>query len=146
MIASLLSAVLKRSLSPFVLTPPAAPESARAVANLGLYVHVPFCAALCPFCPYFKELFARATADAFVDALLMEIRRAGAEAGHREVTSVYFGGGTPALLLDQLPHIAGARQLADAGFDMVSVGVQSFNRRCLHALGRCGDYTTPAFE
>ena len=79
----------------------------------------------------------------------------------RPVTSVYFGGGTPALLLDHLPRIRAAvdeafdvggpcgielhpedgraetvARLREAGFDMASLGMQSFQPRCLERLGR----------
>jgi oxygen-independent coproporphyrinogen-3 oxidase len=133
------------------------------VPNLGVYVHVPFCKELCPFCPYFKARFDSGQAASFLSGLVGEIdlvvRRAFPT--RRQITSVYFGGGSPALLLDGLatvnsrlrehfdlsghvgielhPRDVTARsvsQFSEFGFDMVSLGVQSFLPSLLHNLGR----------
>lgn len=160
MIGRALSVILKRSLSPFVFTSGHGRAQARDVPNLGLYVHVPFCRTLCDFCPYFKTTYDADLVAPFVSALIKEIE--STRDGERlPVTSIYFGGGTPGLLIDQLPAIqhalheafrvegpsgielhpddirpgAGAA-LRAAGFEMVSVGVQSFQEHCLRALGR----------
>jgi oxygen-independent coproporphyrinogen-3 oxidase len=75
-------------------------------APLGLYVHVPFCSAICNYCNFNRGLFDAALKARYVEALLTEIR-------HSDVTScvtpqsstprpaadtIYFGGGTPSLL------------------------------------------------
>lgn len=160
MIARLVSAVLKRSLKPFVFEASSKREANASVRGLGLYVHIPFCRSLCAFCPYFKVTYEPALVAPFVEAIKAEIRNS-ARGGPREICSVYFGGGTPALLLRYLPeiqqaidrsfHVEGPRgielhpdditsetaiALRAAGFDMVSLGMQSFQPECLSSLGR----------
>ncbi len=72
----------------------------------GLYIHLPFCRKICHFCPYCKEPFERAKADRYIDALLSEIHMVGSQyEGRKKVTSLYFGGGTPALLADRIGEI-----------------------------------------
>ncbi|MFP4362493.1 MAG: radical SAM protein [Spirochaetia bacterium] len=136
------------------------------VPNTGLYVHIPFCETLCSFCPYFKEQADEERMRQYLYALLSEIdltadKLAICEAVKREATSLYFGGGSPAIMIDDLSiirkkidryfHIKGnagielhprdihadtGRKLLDAGFDMVSLGIQSFSQDMLRVLGR----------
>lgn len=72
---------------------------------LGLYVHVPFCAAICNYCNFNRGLFDAGLKARYVAALLREIRTAGLKtrATTRADTparadTIYFGGGTPSLL------------------------------------------------
>lgn len=72
--------------------------------NLGLYIHVPFCASKCPYCDFYSERRKDGEAD-YVNAVIDEIntlRRSGDfvsdEIYSRVPSSVYFGGGTPSLL------------------------------------------------
>jgi coproporphyrinogen III oxidase-like Fe-S oxidoreductase len=124
----------------------------------GLYVHVPFCERLCPFCPYNKVPYDPRRAAAYFAALRREVG-AYLAAGAGPFTSLYVGGGTPTLCLDDLEDIvrglsvegeraievlpahstpAGVERLVRAGFDRVSLGVQSFDDRVLRHLGRVG--------
>ena len=70
----------------------------------GLYVHVPFCVSICPYCDFvvYAGTDARGSRnriDILVDALIVEIGlRASAAAGSRPLRTVYLGGGTPSLL------------------------------------------------
>jgi len=72
---------------------------------LGIYIHIPFCSAICNYCNFNRGLFDAAQKTRYVDALLAEITRAG-EAGRagqagwagRSADTIYFGGGTPSLL------------------------------------------------
>lgn len=74
--------------------------------NLGLYVHIPFCRTLCSFCPYCKVLYNRETAAKYKTALLKEIDLAGQHLQNKKkVSDLYFGGGTPALMIDDLADI-----------------------------------------
>jgi oxygen-independent coproporphyrinogen-3 oxidase len=70
-------------------------------ASVGVYVHVPFCERICPYCDFpvvAARRLPRAAEDAYVEALLDELElRRGDFAGHG-LASVYFGGGTPSLL------------------------------------------------
>lgn len=122
----------------------------------GAYVHVPFCERLCPFCPYNKELHRPSRAARYFAALREEARRY-AEALGRPFTSLYIGGGTPTLCLDELSSVvdllpvAGERaievhpmhatpdrleHLRSMGITFVSVGIQSFDAAMLRHLAR----------
>ena len=145
-------------------TPGAA--SAKATAgklrdpDLGLYVHIPFCQAICSYCNFNRGLLDDDLKGRYVTALETEIRRApGGKAD-----TIFFGGGTPSLLaaeevarliracretfdlaadseitLETNPETASAERLAafrDAGINRVSFGVQSFDDDELKRLGR----------
>ncbi len=69
---------------------------------LGLYVHVPFCAAICNYCNFNRGLYDEALKTRYVAALLTEIQRAG---DGTPADTIFFGGGTPSLLE---PHEIGA--------------------------------------
>ncbi|HET8524375.1 MAG TPA: radical SAM family heme chaperone HemW [Thermomicrobiales bacterium] len=133
-------------------------------APLGLYLHIPFCAHICPYCDFNTYSGQESLIPRYVDALEREIRRRGAELGGREAATIFFGGGTPSLLdpadisrlitacrdafavapdaevtLEANPTSVGARYfsgLLDAGVNRLSLGVQTLNRRGLRALGR----------
>jgi putative oxygen-independent coproporphyrinogen III oxidase len=71
---------------------------------LGLYIHIPFCSAICNYCNFNRGLFDEPLKSKYVDALVAEIQRAGragwaGQAGRaRQADTIYFGGGTPSLL------------------------------------------------
>ncbi len=70
---------------------------------LGLYVHVPFCSAICNYCNFNRGLFDQELKTRYVEALLREIRAATRGRATSMTTAVaadtiYFGGGTPSLL------------------------------------------------
>ena len=130
--------------------------------SLGLYVHIPFCRSICSFCPYCKTVYEPALCDQYIDALIREIHMAGSwESGRKEVTSLYFGGGTPALAADRIGEIIRALEehfvitggiglelhpdnvkpdllmkLKKAGVTRISIGIQSFGDRYQKILGR----------
>src|ERR671919_1691663 len=62
---------------------------------LGLYIHVPFCAAICNYCNFNRGLFDADLKTRYVAALLEEIRCAG---DGSPADTIFFGGGTPSLL------------------------------------------------
>jgi oxygen-independent coproporphyrinogen-3 oxidase len=131
------------------------------VDRTGLYVHVPFCRALCPYCPYTRVPYDPALVEPFVEGIAREAAHyAGALAG-AEVTSVYVGGGTPTVLGSALERVLDAVRsafrvtgpicvethpadltrekalaLRRAGVEGVSLGVESFHPRLLALLGR----------
>ena len=77
--------------------------------NLGLYVHIPFCRSICNFCPYCKVKYSKELCDKYIDSLIKEIHFVGSQhKGKKEVTSLYFGGGTPALASDRIKEIIDA--------------------------------------
>lgn len=130
--------------------------------NLGLYMHIPFCKSICSFCPYCKIKYSKKLCDQYIDALLQEIHLVGSQyIGKKETTSLYFGGGTPALAVDRLKEIIDAvqehfvitegigvelhpdnvspsvlRTLKAAGVTRISIGVQSFQKKFQSILGR----------
>jgi oxygen-independent coproporphyrinogen-3 oxidase len=129
--------------------------------SINLYIHLPFCRQLCPFCPYMKEAYDPAVSNAYQDALLKELDGYRQLWGDIKIESVYFGGGTPSMTpeiiertlswiagnfhlgreigvevnpLDARPAVISA--LKKSGVSLVSLGVQSFNDRLLQMLGR----------
>jgi oxygen-independent coproporphyrinogen-3 oxidase len=132
------------------------------VGVLGLYIHIPFCAAICNYCNFNRGLFDAALKVQYVAALLDEIRRA-AEPGTAADT-IFFGGGTPSLLepSEIAVLVSACRQAFDlapdaevtmeanpetvtperlelfraAGVNRLSYGVQSFRDDELQRLSR----------
>jgi coproporphyrinogen III oxidase-like Fe-S oxidoreductase len=128
---------------------------------VSVYVHIPFCHSLCPFCPYTKTLYEVGLAAHYSRALEVEARRVLADLDGKKISSVYFGGGTPLTLLDSVesvlalmsghltsgaevavevhPHDinpAAVERLASAGVNMVSLGVESLDNAVLAGIGR----------
>ncbi len=66
--------------------------------GIGLYVHIPFCAARCPYCDFATAPARSALRSRYLDALEVEIRREGERLGRPRVATLFFGGGTPSLL------------------------------------------------
>jgi oxygen-independent coproporphyrinogen-3 oxidase len=169
LLASLLRVLLTRSFRPFSFEGSYQDRlDFENLDDLGLYVHIPFCRTLCGFCPYCKEIYDKQKADSYKAALLKEIELVCINMnGKKQVTSLYFGGGTPALMIDDLQEIIERlrkyftitggigvelhpgditaetlQKLKSAGVTMVSIGIQSFNENCLQKLGRSsGSFT-----
>lgn len=154
---------LTRSLKPFVFTNKN--DKALNFGNteaLGIYVHIPFCRRICSFCPYCKELFDERKMNDYIDHLIREIWLVTRGQKHKKrVTSVYFGGGTPALAADRIGEIITELErhfiitegigvelhpdnvrtdillkLKNAGVTKLSIGIQSFGRKYSKILGR----------
>ena len=130
--------------------------------NLGLYIHIPFCKKICNFCPYCKVGYSKELCDKYIDALLCEIEMVGStQKGKKTVTSLYFGGGTPALAAERLKEIIDTVKkyfvitegigvelhpdnvvpqtlllLKQAGVTKISIGIQSFQKKYQSVLGR----------
>jgi len=66
--------------------------------SLGLYVHIPFCAARCPYCDFATAPARSPLRAAYFDALAEEIVARGGAHRRPRVTTLYFGGGTPSLM------------------------------------------------
>lgn len=69
------------------------------IDELGLYLHIPFCRQICPYCPYNKEIFKTPLAESYTNAVISEIDLYSKLVGDRRVTSFYIGGGTPTTML-----------------------------------------------
>jgi oxygen-independent coproporphyrinogen-3 oxidase len=69
--------------------------------DVGVYLHVPFCERVCPYCDFAVVAARPLTEDveeAYVEALLAELARRQVDFGGRRLASIYLGGGTPSLL------------------------------------------------
>ena len=130
--------------------------------NLGLYVHIPFCKRICNFCPYCKVQYNQELCERYIDALIREIHLVGSQVSKKKkTTSLYFGGGTPALAAHRIREIIEALReyfeitqgiglelhpdnitpdtlqiLKDAGVTKISIGIQSFSSKFQKTLGR----------
>ena len=128
-----------------------------------IYVHIPFCARICPYCAFYKERADSSQTQRFCEALLRELD--GARGGiSLAPETIFIGGGTPtALTTSQLEFLLGgfrerldlsalrewtveanpgsvsirkAAVLRNAGVNRISLGVQSWNDELLKLLGR----------
>ena len=70
------------------------------IDHFGLYLHIPFCEQICPYCPYNKELYRNDLAERYVAAIKKEMDFYAELVGDKPVTSLYIGGGTPTTMLD----------------------------------------------
>lgn len=68
--------------------------------SLGIYVHIPFCVRKCEYCDFLSMPADAKTRDAYCEALLQEIEKAGQHYRQEayEVDTIFFGGGTPSIL------------------------------------------------
>lgn len=66
--------------------------------DLGLYLHVPFCVKKCDYCDFLSKEAAEEEKEAYVDALIKEIKSYKKFAGNYKVSTVFVGGGTPSCL------------------------------------------------
>jgi coproporphyrinogen III oxidase-like Fe-S oxidoreductase len=69
------------------------------IDELGIYLHIPFCNQICPYCPYNKEIYNLEEAERYTVAVKREIDFYSEVVGDRPVTSLYIGGGTPTTML-----------------------------------------------
>ena len=131
---------------------------------LALYVHWPFCVSKCPYCDFNSHVRASIDQDAWRDALLADLTYEASLLPGRRLTSIFFGGGTPSLMehstvaaiiqaathhwqpaanleitLEANPNSVEAARftdLASAGVNRISLGLQSFDDKALAFLGR----------
>jgi oxygen-independent coproporphyrinogen-3 oxidase len=83
---------------------------------LGLYIHVPFCSAICNYCNFNRGLFDADLKARYVDALVREIRANPQSRIPNSADTIYFGGGTPSLL--EPDEIARIIRACDEAFDV----------------------------
>jgi oxygen-independent coproporphyrinogen III oxidase len=65
---------------------------------IGLYVHVPFCVSKCAYCDFASYAGREADIPRYLEVVVREIARRGAETGHPKADTIFLGGGTPSLL------------------------------------------------
>lgn len=134
-----------------------------------LYIHIPFCLSKCAYCDFFSRPCGnRSIPDSYIKALCNEISFRLSE--HPELSTIYIGGGTPSLLLQnqfnaifasikQSATLAGDAEitvelnpddvsqkllevLAQCGVTRLSCGIQTMNQKCLEYTGRRADEKT----
>lgn len=133
-------------------------------APMGIYIHIPFCSHICPYCDFTTYAGKELLIPRYVDALVTDLRNQAEQVGDREIVSIFIGGGTPSLLDGEQMRriIAACREhyaLADlceisvetnpnslseelliayreAGINRLSIGAQTMDRRGLRRLGR----------
>jgi oxygen-independent coproporphyrinogen-3 oxidase len=136
-------------------------------ASLALYVHWPFCVSKCPYCDFNSHVRARVDQAAWRAALLADLAHEAAQLPGRTLGSIFFGGGTPSLMppetvaaviaaaerhwgfaedieitLEANPSSVEAARFADlaaAGVNRVSLGLQALDDEALRFLGRAHD-------
>jgi oxygen-independent coproporphyrinogen-3 oxidase len=139
-------------------------NAARTAPSLALYVHWPFCVSKCPYCDFNSHVRASIDQHQWRDALLADLAHEAALLPEHRLGSIFFGGGTPSLMepatveavigaarghwrqaddveitLEANPNSAEAARFADlarAGVNRISLGVQSFDDEALAFLGR----------
>ena len=136
-----------------------------AAKPLGLYVHIPFCKQKCAYCDFYSLSGNERLMDDYTDALCSHLTETAPFAAGHTVDTVYFGGGTPSYLgekrlvqilktilkkyrvdrhaeitLEANPDSAGDQKalkaLRKAGFNRVSLGMQSACEEELREIGR----------
>jgi putative oxygen-independent coproporphyrinogen III oxidase len=134
---------------------------------LALYVHWPFCVSKCPYCDFNSHVRESVDQAAWRAALLADLAHEAAETPGRKLGSIFFAGGTPSLMppetvaavldaaekawgftsdieitLEANPSSVEAARfadIADAGVNRVSLGLQALDNEALHFLGRAHD-------
>ncbi len=131
------------------------------VDTVGIYIHVPFCNSLCPYCPYDRVLYNSELMARYVNALKREILLKSSLMKNVRISSVYIGGGTPTTAMKYFPDVmkmfkkhfdlSGGifietnpqditpeklQSLKKMGVSMISIGVQSFQDKYLRLIGR----------
>lgn len=140
------------------------PDKTPAARPLALYVHWPFCVSKCPYCDFNSHVRESVDQQAWRDALLADLAHEAAALPGRTLGSIFFGGGTPSLMppstvaaildaaqthwtpapdieitLEANPSSVEAARFADlaaAGINRVSLGLQSLDDAALAFLGR----------
>jgi oxygen-independent coproporphyrinogen-3 oxidase len=140
------------------------PHRAGAAEPLALYIHWPFCVSKCPYCDFNSHVRASVDQDQWRDALLADLAHEARLLPGRRLSSIVFGGGTPSLMepgtaaalidaalrhwpatddleitLEANPNSVEAERFADlaaAGVNRLSLGLQSFDDARLAYLGR----------
>ena len=132
------------------------------MSTLGIYIHVPFCGKKCSYCDFYSVCYTKQQAELYVNAVIRNLRHYSDK--NRVTDTLYFGGGTPALLSsEQLESLISAvrenfcladdaeitleanpntltheklRGMYDSGINRLSIGVQSMCEDELKILGR----------
>lgn len=164
MIANIISYITRREGRKFLQLNESIDDSFTATSIMGkeqqpaLYIHIPFCRTLCPFCCFNRYLYKEDIARQYFKDLRKELDMYISRGF--KFSNIYFGGGTPPILMDELlkfidyltqkfdvkeislestpaeinPNMVS--QLYKAGVKRFSIGIQSFDNEILKNMGR----------
>lgn len=132
--------------------------------ELGIYIHVPFCAVKCPYCDFYSVSYSKKNELMYTDAVIRNLKKYSEICNDRIVDTIYFGGGTPSLLsaesikkilfstfqmfnvensaeisMESNPNTLNPKKLNDflsAGINRISIGIQTLDDDELVKLGR----------
>ena len=132
--------------------------------KLGLYIHIPFCKKICPYCDFFKLVASNSYQDKYIDYLIKDLN----QNVNRDVNTIYIGGGTPSSLsiknLDRLLKAISEKTknnlieeftielnpedinyeliktLRKYSVNRISIGIQTFNKKFQKVLNRYSDF------
>jgi len=126
-------------------------------SELGLYIHIPFCAGMCDYCAFYKTLPTKSDFQIYLDALNLELN------SYKKLLpdTIFIGGGSPSILTENhleklfeiLEPVKNVREftvevapssitkkklefLKSNGVTRISIGAQSFDENMLKTLGR----------
>ena len=129
---------------------------------VGIYIHVPFCEKRCAYCNFYSAFYTESGVKKYANRLICEINKWGGQI-NRPIKSIYFGGGTPSLLKENIVSIMNAiksnfevlpeaeitaevnperdcidflKSAKKCGLNRLSIGLQSANESELNVLGR----------
>lgn len=134
--------------------------------NIGLYIHIPFCKSRCYYCNFTSSTILE-NIDRYMDALYLELLQNSEIFSEYNISTVYFGGGTPSIIdckyieriMDTLklfnPNIKEAtievnpgsvsaeklKTYLNCGINRISIGLQSTYDKVLKSIGRVHTYT-----
>ena len=153
---------------PFATSPSTPTPGGTGLAFESIYVHFPFCSSRCAYCDFFSSVAEEGSSvpEDYCIALRRELVMALSRGAESDISTIYFGGGTPSVLPEELPigvlqsirAVAKPPQdaeitieanpdsvcstaerplrLREAGFNRISIGAQSLLERELGLLGR----------
>ncbi|MCT4575339.1 MAG: radical SAM family heme chaperone HemW [Alphaproteobacteria bacterium] len=130
----------------------------------GIYIHYPFCLSKCSYCDFNSIANKNIDQDKVLDAFFRDLDYYKSLVGDRQISTIYFGGGTPSLMSPQMvkkiidyikehfslldnaeitieanpltAEIKKFKAFKTAGINRISIGAQSFSQKGLKALGR----------
>ncbi|MCK5156947.1 MAG: radical SAM protein [Spirochaetales bacterium] len=137
-------------------------EKFQDIEEFGLYLHIPFCEQICPYCPYNKEIYDPEMAKKYTNAVIKEMYFYSDIVKDKPVTSFYIGGGTPTTMLrtglqkildhifsifnmqcdihmeSHLNHLTpeNLHDIAAMGIEHLSIGIEALQERHLRTLKR----------
>ncbi|MEI8320638.1 MAG: radical SAM family heme chaperone HemW [Alphaproteobacteria bacterium] len=142
-------------------------------SSFGIYIHWPFCLSKCPYCDFNSHVREKIDINQWQQGLLQDLKSCLSETSSKQVTSIFFGGGTPSLMppslagslidfiyahwpvsdqveitLEANPNSTEVSKLKDfsaAGINRISLGIQSLNDETLKFLKR-GHTATEALQ